>query len=376
MSDLPRAVARMFGVGFDGASIPTDFQPLLARGVGSVILFRRNVESPRQVQQLCAQLKRSAPAELLICMDQEGGRVKRLGGGTFTDVPSARAIGRANDPALCEKIGGLLARELRAVNCDWDLAPVLDVDTNPKNPVIADRSFSSDPSVVARLGSAMIRGLQDGGVCACGKHFPGHGDTWQDTHHVLPNMDHSLERLLAVELPPFASAVGQGVATIMTSHIIFSRIDPQVPATMSHSILQGILRQRLGFDGLIVSDDLEMKAIADNYGIEGTLVRGATAGIDLFFICHNLKLQHEAIDLLIRAVERGDVPRQRIDDANRRIDAVYQKFYRPPVEDAGALEVIGCQAHQDLVRQIDLRATSAPDPTESWRKENSKAGAG
>src|SRR5256885_12049253 len=151
MFDLSLAAARMFGVGFDGASIPADFYPLLERGVSTVILFRRNVESAQQVQDLCAALKRRSGDKLLICMDQEGGRVKRLGGGTFTDVPSARTIGQANDENLAREVGRVLARELRAVNCDWDLAPVLDVDTNPKNPVIADRSLGSRPQIVSRL---------------------------------------------------------------------------------------------------------------------------------------------------------------------------------------------------------------------------------
>src|SRR5439155_3249806 len=164
MSDLPRAVARMFGFGFDGASVRDDLVSLLDRGVGTVILFRRNVESAAQVQDLCADLKQRAKNPLLICMDQEGGRVKRLGGGTFTDVPSARAIGGAGDVNLAGQIGALLARELRAVNCDWDLAPVLDVDTNPRNPVIADRSFGADPKLVARIGAAIIEGLQSDGV--------------------------------------------------------------------------------------------------------------------------------------------------------------------------------------------------------------------
>jgi beta-N-acetylhexosaminidase len=365
----------MFGVGFHGPGIPREFEPVFARGVSSVILFKRNVESARQVQKLCAELKTRSREPLLLCMDQEGGRVKRLGGGTFTDVPSARAIGQANDVSLAREVGRVLARELRAVNCDWDLAPVLDVDTNPKNPVIADRSFGADPQRVARLGVAVVEALQQNGVAACGKHFPGHGDTWQDSHHVLPTLDeHNIDRLNAVELPPFAAAIKAGVATIMTSHIIFKKIDPELPATMSRPILQGLLRETLGFRGLIVSDDLEMKAIADNYGIEQTIVRGANAGIDLFFICHNHDLQLQAMDLLLAAVERGDVPRERIDDANRRIDEVIAKYVQPPVSE-DALSVVGCPEHvavAEKVRELASRAidqnSAGPDPTESWRK--------
>src|SRR3954469_6804116 len=162
---IPRACAQMFGIGFDGFAAPATFEPLLTRGVGPVILFRRNVESAAQVHELCAGIKRRSPG-VLICMDQEGGRVKRLKG-EFTDVPSARAVGQANDPRLTREIGRILARELRAVNADWDLAPVLDVDTNPKNPVIADRSYSGDPVRVAALGAQVVLGLQEHGVAAC-----------------------------------------------------------------------------------------------------------------------------------------------------------------------------------------------------------------
>jgi beta-N-acetylhexosaminidase len=362
MRDLHRSVARMFGVGFNGPATPTTFAPLLDRGVGTVILFSRNVESALQVHELCAELKRRSPG-VLVCMDQEGGRVKRLRG-EFTDVPSARALGRANDPKLGYEIGKILARELRAVNADWDLAPVLDVDTNPKNPVIADRSLGSDPTRVATLGAEIVRGLQDNGVAACGKHFPGHGDTWQDSHKVLPSLDHGMDRLNRVELPPFKAAIDAGVATIMTSHILFKQIDPTLPATMSEPILQGILRKQLGFNGLIVSDDLEMKAIADNYGIDQVIIRGANAGIDLFFICHDPELQNRAIDILIQAVERNEVPRERIEQANRRIDEVVKKFYRPPVQKE-MLETVGCAEHRATAERISEIAGISTDPTET-----------
>jgi beta-N-acetylhexosaminidase len=289
--------------------------------------------------------------------------------GEFTDVPSARAVGRANDPQLAREIGRILARELRAVNADWDLAPVLDVDTNPKNPVIADRSYSADPARVAALGAQVVLGLQELGVAACGKHFPGHGDTWQDSHQELPTIDHPMDRLDRVELPPFKAAIDAGVATIMTSHIVFSQIDSAVAATMSDPILQGILRRRLGFDGVIVSDDLEMKAIASNYGIEQVITRGARAGIDLFFICHDVELQHRALDILIKAVETGEVPRERVEDANRRIDAVVTKYYQPPVDEE-MLRVVGCDEHRAVAEKVAAmaeRADLAADPTDNWR---------
>src|SRR5262245_49834228 len=173
MSDLGRLVARMFCVGFDGTSIPGEVKELLKRGVSSAALFSRNVESPAQFAELCASLKRSSNEPFIIGIDQEGGRVMRLRG-QFTDVPSMRDLGKTNDEALAEQVGQIVARESRAMNVDVVFAPVLDVDTNPKNPIIADRSLGSDPKVVTKLGVAQIRGIQSCGVAACGKHFPGH----------------------------------------------------------------------------------------------------------------------------------------------------------------------------------------------------------
>jgi beta-N-acetylhexosaminidase len=349
--NLPRQVARMFGVGFHGSSVPQQINALLDRGVRCVILFQRNVESAAQVQDLCATLKHRAADPLAMSIDHEGGRVVRLGA-EFTDIPPARQVGRANDEHLASELGALMGRELRAVNLDMDFAPVLDVDTNPDNPVIANRSLGADPARVARLGCAILTGLQRQGVAACAKHFPGHGDTSQDSHLTLPRIDHDLARLDRVELPPFVAAIGAGVATIMTSHILFRAIDPDLPATMSRPILTGLLRQRLGFEGVIISDDLEMKAIADNYGIEQTMIRGANAGIDLFMICHDHAIQAHAIDLLIRAVERGDVPRESIELANRRLDTLFAKYVKPAIATRENLSLIGCPEHRAIAERI------------------------
>ena len=356
----------MFCIGFDGHDIPRQANQLIERGVSSVVLFSRNVGSAAQVAKLCADLKHSANRPLLLAVDQEGGRVRRLREG-FTQVPSMREVGLADDEKLTYAIGRLLARELRAVNFDMAFAPVLDVDTNPKNPVIADRSFGPDAARVARLGVALLKGLQDHGVAACGKHFPGHGDTSQDTHLDLPRLPHSLQRLEHVELVPFKAAVDAGVSAIMTSHVVFEPIDARYPATMSRPALDGLLRDRMGFHGLVVSDDLEMKAISNHFQLEEVLVRGVEAGVDLFAICHDHDLQNRAIDLLAAAVTRGDVPRERIDHANKRLDRLFSQYVRPP--QAPDLSVLHCPEHQSVVNQIRQRLTStAADPTESaWR---------
>lgn len=351
MSTLDAAVAKMFCIGFPGLEAPRETWALFDRGVSGAILFSRNFESAAQMAALCGALKERAGRPLLTSIDQEGGRVRRLRGAPFSDLPAMRAVGAAGDPALAREVGALLGRELRAVNVDLGYAPVLDVDTNPDNPVIGDRSLSRDAAQVAALGAALIEGMQGVGVAACGKHFPGHGDTSQDSHLDLPRLPHGMDRLERVELVPFRRAVEVGVASIMTAHVVFEALDGAYPATMSRGALDGILRDRLGYRGVVISDDLEMKAIADHYGLEEAVVRGALAGVDLFLVCHDADVQRRAIDHLVAAVRRGVVPEARIAEAGARIDALFTAFVRPPVG-AEARAVLGCEAHRDVLRRL------------------------
>ena len=367
MSELASSVARMFAVGFDGLTPPAELPRLIDRGVSSVVLFARNVESPEQVAELAGELKARAGRPLLTCVDQEGGRVRRLRDG-FTHVPSMRALGHTGDVELAYAVGRILARELRAVNLDVNFAPTLDVDTNPDNPVIGDRSFGATSDLVSRMGTALIRGLQENGVAACGKHFPGHGDTSQDSHHELPRLPHPMERLERVELPPFRAAVDAGVAMIMTSHVVFEPIDPEYPATMSKSVLHGILRQRMKFDGVIISDDLEMRAIAANFDIAEVVTRGANAGVDLFAICHDPVLQNRAIDALVKAVERGAVPRERVAEANRRLDGLMKRYAGAP-HPISDFKSLNSAEHRAIIERIAAVAElngngDEVDPTE------------
>src|SRR5262249_7548175 len=207
--------------------------------------------------------------------------------------------GSRGDAALAEGCGRLVALELRAVGFDWDFAPVLDVDTNPKNPVIGDRALHRDASEVASLGTALARGLEGGGVASCAKHFPGHGDTSQDSHLTLPRLPHAMDRLRNIELVPFRAYARAGLASVMTAHVLFDAVDASLPATMSDRVLKQILREDLGFEGVIVSDDLEMKAIADQFSIEEVTILGTLAGVDLFLICEHGDLQQRAIEALI-----------------------------------------------------------------------------
>jgi beta-N-acetylhexosaminidase len=296
--------------------------------------------------------------------------------GQFTDLPSMRELGKTGDEKLAERIGQIIARESRAMNVDLVFAPVLDVDTNPKNPVIADRSLGNDPQVVSKLGVALIRAIQSNGVAACGKHFPGHGDTWQDSHLTLPLLEHGLDRLNEIELPPFEAAVRAGVATMMTAHVVFKPIEPRYPATMSHTIIDGILRKRFGFDGVLISDDMEMKAIGEHFGIEDATVRSVNAGIDMLAICHSQELQNRAIDALIHAVEKGDVARERIEQSNARLDRLCHAYVKDPV-DSPDLSLIGSDAHRQVaarVREVvkEMAANPPADPTEQWRRPASQ----
>jgi beta-N-acetylhexosaminidase len=244
---------------------------------------------------------------------------------------------------------------------------VLDIDTNPANPVIAARSFGPTPELVTELGLALAAGLQEAGVAACGKHFPGHGDTSQDSHLQLPKLPHSLERLERVELVPFEAAAKAGIASFMTAHVLFEAVDSKHPATMSRPALTGILRQRLGYDGLVVTDDVEMKAIADNYGVEEVVRLGLDAGVDHFLCCHTAQLAHRAIDAIVRAVESGKLSQAILDNATRRFAAVCARFEKPVGSDA-ALAILRSPEHLDLVARISSAVDRAltdvgQDPT-------------
>jgi len=359
-SELETQAARLFTVGFHGKTVSDDLRALLARGVGGVVLFSRNIAEPADVAALTSSIKRQAARPISIALDQEGGKVARLRKG-FSELPPMRALGEAGSAALAREVGALIGRELRAVGFDMNYAPVLDVDTNPDNPVIGSRSFGRTPEVVSELGVALANGLESVGVAACGKHFPGHGDTNQDSHLALPRLAHSLHRLEQVELRPFAAAIAAGIPSLMTAHVIFEPLDPLYPATMSRAVLHGLLRDKLGYDGLVVTDDLEMRAIADHYGVEDAVVRGLNAGVDQFLCCHTAELAHRAIEAIIHAVERGAVSREALANANRRVQAFCVR-YAHPAADEPDLSVLRSDAHLALIERI-ARGPEATDPT-------------
>ncbi|HET9315240.1 MAG TPA: beta-N-acetylhexosaminidase [Vicinamibacteria bacterium] len=334
MRESVRAVGQRFMVGFDGHTASPDVKHLIRElGVGHVILFARNVAEPEQVADLVRELQSVArearhDLPLLVAVDQEGGRVARLRE-PWTLWPPQRAIGRAGSEDLARRMGAALAFELKACGIRCDFAPVVDVDSNPKNPIIGDRSFGDDPDLVGRLGAAVVQGLQQGGVAACAKHFPGHGDTDVDSHLALPVVEHSRSRLEEVELPPFRKAIEAGVATIMTAHVVVRELDPDVPATLSPAIIDGLLRKQLGFEGVIVSDDLEMRAVAAHWKPGDAAVRAVRAGCDILPVCASADAQVEAIEGVVRAVESEELRFTEMDAAGLRIRALKQRFLLP-----------------------------------------------
>jgi beta-N-acetylhexosaminidase len=286
--------------GFEGKQ-PTPFiKDLLQRGLGGVILFARNIESPEQVASLTNQLSTLAttPRRLLISVDQEGGRVARLRQG-FSKIPTMRRVGQSRDPNLARLVGRVLGEELRAVGISYNFAPVLDVDTNPKNPVIGDRSFSRESAEVARMGLALAEGLLLEGILPCGKHFPGHGDTHQDSHKTLPILDRSIESLREIELLPFREAAKAKLASLMTAHVVYPALDPSLPATLSPIVVNQLLRGELGYEGVVVSDDLEMNAVAERFDIGDAAKLCVEAGLDIVLVCHQEARQEVAFRALL-----------------------------------------------------------------------------
>jgi beta-N-acetylhexosaminidase len=358
LRDVRRHAGQLAIAGFAGYTIPPELRALAREfDLGGVIFFARNVESPEQVAELSREarsLAREIP--LWISVDQEGGRVARLKA-PFTVWPPMQTLGRSGDEQLAVRFARALAAELAAVGISLDYTPVLDIHTNPKNPVIGDRALAERAEDVARLGRAIIEALQREGIAACGKHFPGHGDTTTDSHFELPIVEHPPDRIEAVELLPFRSAIEAGVASIMTAHILIPALDDERPATLSPRIVDGMLKQKMGYDGLVLSDDLEMKAISGRFGVPEATVRAIAAGCDGVLMCGaSQEEQARALEAVIHAAEDGALPLPRVEDALSRHRRVKERFLAPrrpePLDGRSLRALLGRDEHQAVAAEM------------------------
>lgn len=321
-------------VGFEGLEASPDVKRMLREfQVGSVIYFARNVDSPEQVAELSRELQACArdaghDLPLLIGVDQEGGRVARMGP-PWTVWPPLRAVGRIGSEDVARRMGEALATECRAAGINCDFVPTMDVDTNPKNPIIGNRSFGDDPEMVGHLGAALIKGLQSRRVVGSAKHFPGHGDTDVDSHLELPVVEHDRGRLEAVEMQPFRKAIEAGVGTIMMAHVLYPELDADRPASLSPAVVTGILRGQMRYDGVVLTDDLEMKAVADRWGPGPSAVLALLAGCDVIPVCQSHEAQVAAIEAVIRAVETEEISWKLLEDGDRRVRLLKERFLLP-----------------------------------------------
>ncbi|MGI4787508.1 MAG: beta-N-acetylhexosaminidase [Janthinobacterium lividum] len=335
---LPKKIGQMLILGWTGT---TDMDSQTANShaaalveelaVGGLILMGRNVDTPAQIQALLAEMQilaaRQGLPPLFVTIDQEGGPKTHLRPPHFPASDDAWQIGLTGDPAQARKSARQIGQELRSVGINANFAPVLDVNNNPANAVIGRRSYGDTPQSVAAMGVAAVQGYQeDAGILACGKHFPGHGDTDVDSHQALPTISHALDRLFQIELVPFQAAIAAGLAAIMTAHIVFPELDPKLPATLSPAILTGLLRGDLGFEGLIITDCLEMNGVAKDWGEAEATVLAVLAGADILLCCHTWSAQLAIRDSLVAAVETGRIPISRIDASLTRILAAKDRW--------------------------------------------------
>jgi beta-N-acetylhexosaminidase len=329
MVTVREKIGQMFLVGCQGRTLTRDEQLLFAKyQFGGVILFKRNCTDPVEIVHLCRDLWDSAvDVPPFIAIDQEGGRVHRLPE-PFTHFPAAALIGEKFDPDLARRLGRAAAEELQLAGINLNFAPVLDVDSNPANPVIGDRAFGANPTRVIEISSAWMQGLRDGAIIPCGKHFPGHGDTDKDSHFDLPTVNKSLEALKTTELPPFAHACKNPIESLMTAHVLYPALDAKLPATLSEPIVTGLLRHQLGYDGVVFSDDLEMKAIADRFGVEEATTLALRAGVDMLLFCHDVEKAIEAFEILCNEAEIDPALRARVEESYRRITNLKRRYVR------------------------------------------------
>lgn len=321
--------------GFEGHSLTEEIkQAVKTHKIGNIILFERNVSTKEQLKELCKDIKELVQNETgyepFIFIDQEGGIVSRLHD-DCTIVPSAMGISASGKKENAYTAGFITGTELNAMGVNFNLAPVLDINSNPDNPVIGVRSYGDDAKTVAAFGCEMARGLLDAGVFCCAKHFPGHGDTNVDSHLGLPKIEKSLDELREFELIPFIAASEMNIPAIMSSHILFPKIDKNgLPATMSYTIMTELLRNEIGFKGLTLSDCMQMQAISEHFGTVAGMLEALKAGVDVIFASHSAALNMQASDLFIKAIKEGDISLAQFEESTERILSCKQKLSSLP----------------------------------------------
>lgn len=337
---LEQRCGQLLVVGFDGTGLPETVGNSLRAGLrGGIVLFKRNLPDIETAWRLCRSIRQAFPASLppMLALDEEGGRVSRLPL-PFQKLPPMRWFGARDDVEFTRRAAQWLGRQLAVIGFTWNFAPVLDVDSNPENPIIGDRSFSPDPAVVTRHALALISGLQKQGVAACGKHFPGHGDTALDSHLDLPRVDRPRERLEQVELAPFRQCAASGVAGMMTAHVVYPALDAsETPATFSAPILSELLRRALGYTGVVFSDDLEMGAVTRHRAVEAAACMAVRAGCDAVLVCHSEAAAERAHAALVNEARRDTAMLARVVESAGRLIAERLRFLPEMAADSETL---------------------------------------
>ncbi|MGM0852869.1 MAG: beta-N-acetylhexosaminidase [Bacillota bacterium] len=326
---LDEKIGQMIIAGVNGTQDGENTKTLIQQyKVGGFIFFSDNLSGPHQTVQFLNKMKEdnvNNPLPLLLSVDQEGGNVTRLPGG-LVNFPTNKKIGALNDPDISFEVGTILGMELKEYGFNLDFAPVLDVNSNPNNPVIGDRSFSDHPDIVSELGIQTMRGIQSEGILSTIKHFPGHGDTSVDSHLELPVVNKSIQELESLELIPFKEAINNGADLVMVAHILLPKIDDTYPSSLSKNVITDLLRKKMNYNGAVITDDMTMKAITNNYGMGQATVQAVKAGSDLILIAHDYNKALAAMDALKKAVQNGEISEGRIDASVNRIIELKQAY--------------------------------------------------
>lgn len=349
---IPRQVLEKFILGFPEGDVSEELRSYLAGGLAGLIIFPRNFASPGDLFRLTQEIRHEAAQPVFIGIDQEGGTRFALPP-PFTRWPSAEDLGLLDDPVAVEGVARGIARELAAVGCNLDFAPMLDLQLQEGSPVTSGRSYGADPRRVGELGASFARGLAAEGVLACAKHFPGHGDTKVDPHESLPVFEGTLERLKRTELVPFARVFEECVPMLMTAHIILPQIDEDNPATLSRQILSDLLRKEMKFNGVVIADDLGMGAIRERMGPGDAAIGAFAAGADMAMMCHDWSALAPALEEVAAAVEKHEFSPDEWDASRERIKELRQRVEKQPHR--LPLSVVGCAEHQKLANEIRAR---------------------